>query len=244
MIFPPKAWEARDLERLMGLAYALLPTMEPRWRDAGTIRQDTIAAGRGGRTPTLQYCLEVARGDYAAFLRLPVFPTLALAEWLAHRHCEINLCNPRSPRPSAFKASASWLCRRCSTMPRCRGFWGTGDVMTPDLYDGAFRDLLTRINPSAPPGRACSFSSLTLDATRKDRLVHISREPTMRQWVLDYVIGMLDRRSHQERHFMYLALGVLGGAAAKRAVKSGLDDRDDFARLGAEKAWRLLNRRG
>ncbi len=91
---PPKAWEARDLERLMGLAYALLPTMEPRWRDAGTITQETFAAGRGGRTPTLQYCLEVVRGDYAAFLRLPVFPTLALAEWLANRRCEINLCQP------------------------------------------------------------------------------------------------------------------------------------------------------
>ncbi len=31
---PPKAWEARDLERLMGLAYALLPAIEPRWRRA------------------------------------------------------------------------------------------------------------------------------------------------------------------------------------------------------------------
>ncbi len=91
---PPKAWDARDLERLMGLAYALLPTMEPRWRDAGTVTQDTFAAGRGGRTPTLHYCLEVVRGDYAAFLRLPVFPTRALAEWLAHRRCEISLCQP------------------------------------------------------------------------------------------------------------------------------------------------------
>ncbi len=91
---PSKAWEARDLERLMGLAYALLPALEPRWRDAGTITQETFAAGRGGRTPTLQYCLEVVRGDYAAFLRLPVFPTRALAEWLAHRRCEISLCQP------------------------------------------------------------------------------------------------------------------------------------------------------
>ncbi len=78
----------------MALAYALLPTMEPRWRDAGTITQETFAAGRAGRTPTLQYCLEVVRGDYGAFLRLPVFPTLALAEWLANRRCEINLCQP------------------------------------------------------------------------------------------------------------------------------------------------------
>ncbi len=118
------------------------------------------------------------------------------------------------------------------------------DFRRPDLYDGAFRDLLTRINQGARSGRAWSFSSLTLDATRKDRLVRVASEPTMQQWVLDYLIGMLDRRSHQERHYMYLALAALGGSAAKRAVKRGLEERDDFARLGAEKAWRLLNRRG
>lgn len=59
---PPKAWEARDLERLMGLAYALLPAIEPRWRDGGTITQDTFAAGRGGRTPTL----DIVWKSYAA----------------------------------------------------------------------------------------------------------------------------------------------------------------------------------
>jgi hypothetical protein len=91
---PPEQWTARDLDALLGLAYRLLPTMEPRWRDSGSITQETFAAGRGGRTPTLQYCLEVARGDYAAYLRLPVFPTRALAEWLGDRRCEINLCHP------------------------------------------------------------------------------------------------------------------------------------------------------
>ncbi len=59
-----------------------------------TITQETFAAGRGGRTQTLRYCLEVARGDYTAYLRLPLFPTLALAEWLGGRRCEINLCQP------------------------------------------------------------------------------------------------------------------------------------------------------
>jgi hypothetical protein len=91
---PPTEWKARDLERVIGLAYGLLPTMEPRWRDAGTITQETFAAGRGGRTPTLHYCLKVVRGDYAAHLRPPVFPTIALAEWLANRRCEISLCQP------------------------------------------------------------------------------------------------------------------------------------------------------
>jgi len=91
---PSAQWKAPDLEALLGLAYRLLPTLEPRWRDSGTIAQDTFAAERGEREPILHYCLEVARGDYAAYLRLPVFPTLAVAEWLGDRRCDINLCHP------------------------------------------------------------------------------------------------------------------------------------------------------
>jgi hypothetical protein len=91
---PPKEWKARDLEGLMGLAYRLLPTMEPRWRDGGAITQEMFATGRGGRTPTLHYSLEVARGDYAAYVRLPLFPMHALAEWLMYRRCAITLCHP------------------------------------------------------------------------------------------------------------------------------------------------------
>jgi hypothetical protein len=91
---PSAQWTARDLEALLGLAYHLLPTPEPRWRDSGTITQNTFAAERGDREPTVHYCLEVARGDYAAYLRLPLFPTLAVAEWLGDRRCDINLCHP------------------------------------------------------------------------------------------------------------------------------------------------------
>ena len=38
--------------------------------------------------------MHIARGDYAAYLRLPEFPLLALAEWLATRRCEILLDQP------------------------------------------------------------------------------------------------------------------------------------------------------
>jgi hypothetical protein len=38
--------------------------------------------------------VHIAPGDYAAYLRLPRFPVLALAEWLATRRCEILLEQP------------------------------------------------------------------------------------------------------------------------------------------------------
>jgi hypothetical protein len=116
----PAAWEARDLECLMALAYRCLPTREPRWRESGAIVQEVVGAGdeaflrgrcahqRRGEagphyrserrrrrvTPALRYCVHIARGDYAAYLRLPAFPLLALADWLATRRCEILLGQP------------------------------------------------------------------------------------------------------------------------------------------------------
>ncbi len=71
-------------------------------------------------------------------------------------------------------------------MPGVLGHRRCCDFRSLTLYDEAFRDLLTCINPGARSDRGWSFSSLTLDATRKDRLVQIAREPTMCQWVLDY----------------------------------------------------------
>jgi hypothetical protein len=90
---PPEDWTAQDLEALMVVAYQLLPTSEPRWRESGAITQAKFVNPPHERV-TLAYCLQVGRGDYIAHLRLPAFPTLALADWLAYRHCEINLRQP------------------------------------------------------------------------------------------------------------------------------------------------------
>ena len=90
----PTRWKADDLERLLALAYRLLPTREPQWRDSGAILQEPFGTNDGRRTPTIQYCLHVARGDYAAYLRLPTFPTRALVEWLSSRSCQILLDHP------------------------------------------------------------------------------------------------------------------------------------------------------
>jgi hypothetical protein len=90
----PARWVMADLEHLLGLAYRLLPIREPRWNESGTIRQEKFGALDGERGPTLRYALQVARGDYVAYLRLPVFPVRALAQWLKGKNCEINLCHP------------------------------------------------------------------------------------------------------------------------------------------------------
>jgi hypothetical protein len=90
----PATWGAEDLECLMALAYQYLPTREPRWRESGAILQEPFGIGDGARPPALRYCVHIARGDYAAYLRLPIFPLQALAEWLATRPCEILLGQP------------------------------------------------------------------------------------------------------------------------------------------------------
>jgi len=91
---PSQEWTAHDLEMLMVLAYRLLPTNEPRWRESGAITQAKFVNPREGRRVTIAPCLQVGRGDYVAHLRLPEFPTLAVAEWLATRHYDINLRHP------------------------------------------------------------------------------------------------------------------------------------------------------
>jgi hypothetical protein len=93
----PETWKARDLECLMALAYACLPKREPRWRESGAIVQEPMGTGAGDGAFMLtrpRYCVHIARGDYAAYLRLPDFPVLALTEWLATRRCEILLDQP------------------------------------------------------------------------------------------------------------------------------------------------------
>jgi hypothetical protein len=115
------------------------------------------------------------------------------------------------------------------------------DFRHPHQYDESFRNLLKRINPEALPQAAHSFYGLTIGATRKDRLVQAARDCSMTNWVVDYLSASLQgRESHKERHFTYLALGEIGGAKARAIVKQGLDDRNDYARSGAQAAWTLL----
>jgi hypothetical protein len=108
-------------------------------------------------------------------------------------------------------------------------------------YDESFRKLLQRLNPEALPAASHSFYSLTITATRKDRLVEIAKNPSMAEWVLDYLIETVESRgSHKERCWTYYALGEIGGRKAEAAIERGLSDHNDFARSCAENAWKML----
>ena len=116
------------------------------------------------------------------------------------------------------------------------------DFSAAARYDAGFRELTHRLNPEAVPQLEYSHHALTFDASRKDRFVRASRDPQVREWVLDYVIdNIASRPSHKERHFMYLALGEIGGSRAQSVVERGLRDSNDFARSGAEQSWQLLS---
>jgi hypothetical protein len=115
------------------------------------------------------------------------------------------------------------------------------DFRQATQYDEAFCKLLKRLNPEALPAASHSFYSLTITATRKDRLVEIAKNPSMAKWVLDYLVGTVEGRgSHKERCWTYYALGEIGGRRAEAAIKRGISDRDDFARSCAEDAWKML----
>jgi hypothetical protein len=75
------------------LAYRVLPTDEPHWRESGAIKPGKFM-DREGRRVRIAPCLQLARGDDVAHLRLPAFPARALADWLASRHYDINLRHP------------------------------------------------------------------------------------------------------------------------------------------------------
>jgi hypothetical protein len=132
---PPDLWRAGDLDLLMALLYRLLPTHEPQWRETGAVTQETFAGGRPGGEPAYQYCLQVARGEYIAHLRLPHFPTCALADWLRTRKCDINLCHPvasvraltrtvaQSARPRGSAASSASPTTIRDAQPESKSAW-------------------------------------------------------------------------------------------------------------------------
>ncbi|HHI01476.1 MAG TPA: HEAT repeat domain-containing protein [Thermococcus litoralis] len=72
-------------------------------------------------------------------------------------------------------------------------------------------------------------------------VVEIAKSSGMHNQVADVLVeALLVKPDPTERHWIYVALGKIGGKKAKSAVKRGLSEEDEFARLGAEEAWKLL----
>jgi len=83
--------------------------------------------------------------------------------------------------------------------------------------------------------------NMVIDAAQKVFLVEIAKEPGRREQVIDYLINSLDLRiDPTERYWTYVTLGELGGEQAKAVILKGFDDKNEFARQGADDALRLL----
>ena len=66
----------------------------------------------------------------------------------------------------------------------------------------------------------------------------------MHERVVESLIVSLNKRKDPgERYWIYITLGEIGGEDAEATVKEGLTDQDEFARLGAEEALRLIEKR-
>jgi hypothetical protein len=72
-------------------------------------------------------------------------------------------------------------------------------------------------------------------------VVEIAKCPGMQNQVADVLVEVLRvKPDPTERHWIYVALGMIGGKKSKLTIKKGISEKDEFARLGAEKASELI----
>jgi hypothetical protein len=117
------------------------------------------------------------------------------------------------------------------------------DLRAGRKYDESLAELAGRLSPASVQLGVSEIQTplwrkvLMIDDARSQRLVSAGTGE-LRDWALDYLVNALGRPDGTERHWAYTALGRVGGAVGWRAVEQGLDDKDNFARLGAERAWK------
>ena len=72
-------------------------------------------------------------------------------------------------------------------------------------------------------------------------VVEIAKRPAMQNQVVNILVDLLHAKPDPtERHWIYIALGEIGNRKSKRVIKKGLSETNEFARLGAKKAWERL----
>jgi hypothetical protein len=122
------------------------------------------------------------------------------------------------------------------------------DLRVPANYDMALTQLYRRLLPGTTEkdDEILKVRHININAERAEHLVSAARHPANREWIThylaDHLAGSQKNRDHTERHFVYWALGEIGGPVASDLVQAGLQETDKFARLGAEIAWRQLTR--
>lgn len=115
------------------------------------------------------------------------------------------------------------------------------DFRNPRQYDVEFRQVLGRVRPDALPSVEHSFYCLTLDCTRKDRLVRAARSANMHAWVVDYLAAKVqEAKRYTEKSFVYLALGEIGGPKARAIIEAGLQDTNRLVEKKAREALQQL----
>jgi len=115
------------------------------------------------------------------------------------------------------------------------------DFRPPPRYDHAFRLLLRRVNPRALPVPERLCYGLTLNASRKERLVAAGQASALRPWVLEYLsAGIQTWQDPTERYWAYIALGELGGFEAAAQLEAGKADPNPFAQSGAIKGLDMV----
>jgi len=120
------------------------------------------------------------------------------------------------------------------------------DFRNPDKYQSELRKLLLRIKPEAVLRSRYLFPTfdekdVIIDVYRKNQLVDTANIPGMRNRVINYLLEAIYKHADpSERYWIYVALGEIGGKKAKSAIKKGLKDENEFARLGAEEAWKSI----
>lgn len=73
-----------------------------------------------------------------------------------------------------------------------------------------------------------------------DKVTNIAKNPGLRDPVVEIVTESLSlEQNAQVKCWLYVVLGCVGGDKAKRAIKKGLVDRDEYVRLCAEDALHL-----
>lgn len=109
-------------------------------------------------------------------------------------------------------------------------------------YDDALEQLVRRIAPDqlvrgeGELAAPLQSNVLTIDASRAQQLVAAASSGLL-DWVTSYLISSVKKPDPTERHWIYWALGKIGGKAAEDLLEKGLEDVDEFARLSAQ-SWR------
>ena len=121
------------------------------------------------------------------------------------------------------------------------------DCRKAEQYETALRRLRSRIAGDEQDAALIDFMNgmasqpFEFDAARARRFVAASAQPALRGWLVDYLAwAVLMQQDPTSRHFVYEALGSIGGEKSIELVRQGLSDASPWARQGAESAARRL----